>query len=234
MIWNITTAVSRNIQTVLIARILAGFAGGIFLSVFEGTVKDVFPRDQIQIPMTLVSSAPFIGPCLGPLIEGFISYNADWRWNFYFVIIWSACLLLGIIFFVPETYHPIRLKAKARIIHKKTGDERYKAPIETAHTARSNALVFSLLRPFQLLFLELMCLALDLYSSILLGMLYLFFQSFPLLFKITYGFNLWQVSLTFLGMAFGMIVAATSTPLWHRLRERLVNIHEKESTKVTP
>lgn len=67
VIWNVVTAVSQNIQTVIVSRFFTGFAGGTFLSVSGGTVSDVFLRSQIQLPMTLVSSAPFIGPCLGPL-----------------------------------------------------------------------------------------------------------------------------------------------------------------------
>ncbi|KAL4894779.1 MFS general substrate transporter [Aspergillus ambiguus] len=234
IIWNVTTAVAKNVQTILISRLLAGFAGGTFLSVSGGTVRDIFSRDKIQIPMILVSSAPFIGPCLGPLIGGFISYNAGWRWNFYLMVIWSSCLLLGIVCFVPETNHPINEKAKARVPRKKAGVERQEAFIETTHPARRKTLALSLLRPFQLLLLEPMCLALDIYSAILLGILYLFFQAFPHLFKTTYGFNGWQVGLTFLGIILGMIVAATSSPLWHRLAEGLSNIHGDKNCEATP
>ncbi|KAJ5183426.1 major facilitator superfamily domain-containing protein [Penicillium capsulatum] len=158
IIWNITTAVGRNIQTILISRFLTGFAGGTFLAVSGGTVSDVFPRQQIQLPMTLVSSAPFIGPCLGPLIGGFISYNTHWRWNYYFAIIWGAILLVSIIFFAPETHHSLRLKAKAEMLRRQTGNESYRAP--------------------------------------------------------------WGLS--FLGVIFGMLLAAASAPLWTRVKSHLL------------
>lgn len=222
ILWNIATAVAKNIQTVLIARFFTGFAGGTFLAVSGGTVSDVFPRHQLQMPMTLVSSAPFIGPCLGPLIGGFISYNTGWRWNCYFVIIWSAVIFLAIIFFAPETHHSVRLKAKAAMLRKQTGSHRYKAPCETSKTTIRQALALSLLRPFQLLFLEPMCLALDLFSAILLGMLYLFFQSVPHLFETTYDFNIWQGGLAFLGIILGMVVAAASGPLWSFVKGHLL------------
>ncbi|KAL4913062.1 MFS general substrate transporter [Aspergillus aurantiobrunneus] len=225
IIWNIPTAVAKTVQTILVSRFLAGFAGGTFLSVSGGTVRDIFPRDRIQTPMVLVSSAPFLGPCLGPLIGGFISYRAAWRWNFYFVILWSACLLLGIVCFVPETNHAI---------NKKAGFERREALIETTRTSRKKTLALSLLRPFQLLLFEPICLALDTYSAILLGMLYLFTQAFPHLFETTYGFNGWQVGLTFLGIIVGMIVAGTSIPLWYRLTGGLSNIQGDENCEATP
>ncbi|KAH8587667.1 major facilitator superfamily domain-containing protein [Bisporella sp. PMI_857] len=234
IIWTITVAFANNIQTMVVARLLAGFTGGTFLSVSGGTVWDIFPRHEIQIPMVLVSSAPFIGPCLGPLIGGFISSYADWRWNYYFIIIWSAALLLLIYFFVPETYHPIRLKTKAKMLRQQTGHCYYRAAIEVAHNSKSRALAFSLLRPFQLIILEPMCLALDIYSAVLLGMLYLFFRLFPLLFEATYGLNLWQVGLTFLGIIFGMIVAASSAPLWAFVEEFLLIRHGKETDRNEP
>ncbi|KAJ5106929.1 MFS general substrate transporter [Penicillium angulare] len=224
LIWTIGTAVAKNIQTVLITRFFTGFFGGTFLSVSGGTAGDIFPRDQIQIPMALVSAAPFTGPCFGPLIGGFVNYHVNWRWTYYVILIWAGVLLVPILFLVPETYHPIQLKAKAQILRKKTGDERYMAPSEENQVAKTRLLGLSLLRPVQFLTLEPMCLALDIYSAMLLGMLYLFFEAFPLLFERTYTFNLWQVGLTFLGIISGMVIAAASTPLWNRVADRISEI----------
>ncbi|KAI4599313.1 hypothetical protein KJ359_002272 [Pestalotiopsis sp. 9143b] len=44
------------------ARFFDGFAGSAFLSVAGGTVNDVFRRDSIQAPMTIISLSPFIDP----------------------------------------------------------------------------------------------------------------------------------------------------------------------------
>lgn len=235
IVWTIPPAVAKNIQTMVIARFFTGFAGGTFLSVAGGTVGDVFSRHEIHVPMTLVSSAPFIGPCLGPLIGGFINSYSHWRWTYYVVIIWSVVLLLLLIFFAPETYHPMKLQAKVEMLRKQTGDDRYKVLMENAHTSRRRALALSLLRPFKLLLLEPMCLCLDLYSAILLGMLYLFFGAFHLVFGTTYDMNLWQVGLTFLGIITGMIVAALSTPIWPYVKERLlIHTQDKELEATEP
>lgn len=80
----------------------------------------------------------------------------------------------------------------------------------------------SLLRPFQLLIFEPMCLLLCLFSAILLGVLYLFFGAFPLVFGENYGFNLWQTGLSFLGIFVGMIIASASDPIWRRINHRLL------------
>lgn len=69
-------------------------------------------------------------------------------------------------------------------------------------------------RPMLLLSLEPMCLCLCIYSAILLGILYLFFGAFQIVFQSVYGFDLWQCGLSFLGLLVGMISAVLCDPYW--------------------
>ncbi|EHY59877.1 hypothetical protein HRR83_009313 [Exophiala dermatitidis] len=226
-IWLIPCATSQNIQTMLIARFLDGFSGSAFLSVAGGTVGDMFNRDQLQAPMMVYTASPFIGPGVGPIIGGFINYNTSWRWSYYVLLIWSGVMLVSITLFVPETYMPVLLRTKARRKRKETGDERWKAPIEIMERSIFWTVVRSLYRPFMLLFMEPMCFNLCLLSSILLGILYLFFGAFNLVFSTVYGFNLWQVGLSFLGLTIGMLLAIASDPIWHRNYLRLLRTREE-------
>jgi len=66
-----------------------------------------------------------------------------------------------------------------------------------------------------------MAVILNVYTAVLLGLLYLFFGAFPLIFKTNHGFNLWQVGLTFTGLLVSMIVACAMTPVWNRVRHWL-------------
>lgn len=61
-----------------------------------------------------------------------------------------------------------------------------------------------------------MCLSLCLYSALLLGILYLFFGAFVLVFQHNHHFNDWQSGLTFLGLGGGIILGILSGPLWRR------------------
>ncbi|WZH40607.1 major facilitator superfamily domain-containing protein [Fusarium acuminatum] len=231
IIWTIPSAVAQNIETMIIARFFTGFAGSSFLSVAGGTAGDVFERHEIQKPMSLVSLAPFIGPTLGPLMGGFINYNTNWRWTYYVMLIWAVILMVAIFFFAPETFHPILLREKARKIRKETGKDAYWAPMERTKKPILETLKISILRPFQLLFLEPMCLCLDLYSALLLGILYLFFGAFPLVFRTNHGMNLWQVGMTFLGILVGTMVATATTPIWAKMRAGWLAQQEKETGK---
>lgn len=93
----------------------------------------------------------------------------------------------------------------------------------------SMTIVRSLYRPFLMLTLDLMCLNLCLLSSLLLGILYLFFGAFHLVFSNVYNFNLYQVGLSFLGMLMGMSVAVASDPIWQRNYLRLVRKNSNNS-----
>ncbi|KAK0629174.1 major facilitator superfamily domain-containing protein [Bombardia bombarda] len=221
-VWMIPSAVAKNIQTMIVVRFFQGLAGSAFLSVSGGTVGDMFTRDTMAAPMAIFAVSPFVGPATGPLFGGLINYYTSWRWTYYVFLIWIFVLFWAIALFVPETYHPVLLKQKAQRLRKQTSDARYRAPMETMSKSVTATVAYSLLRPFQLLIREPMCLILDLYSAILLGVLYLFFGAFPLVFGNNYGFNLWQVGLTFLGIFVAAIVAALSTPIWHNVRNGLV------------
>lgn len=232
LIWNIPCATAQNIETLLIGRFFDGLCGSAFMSVAAGTITDLFSPHEIQAPMMLFTLSPFLGPVLGPLLGGFINSYVSWRWTFYVMLIWSG--VLSVVFvFVPETYHPVLLSQKAAAIRKSTGNESYYSASERARASRplSKVLVESLYRPFQLLFLEPMCTLLCIYSALLLGILYLFFGAFPLVFTTNHGFNLWQTGLTFLGLVIGQFLAVLVNPLFRRHYLRLVAEQRAKSGK---
>ena len=59
-----------------------------------------------------------------------------------------------IVFFVPETYHPVLLRNKAIRMRKETGNPAYWAPIERMSRSITKTVLWSCIRPFQLLFFE--------------------------------------------------------------------------------
>jgi len=241
-IWIIPQAVAPNIATMIICRFLSGFSGSVFLAVSGGTVSDLFSREEIQWPMAVFSVSPFMGPCIGPLIGGFINYNTPvWRWTFWVLLIWAAVLFVGIIFLVPETFHPVLLRRKAQQIRAESGDNRWHSATEevrdkdvppqasTNFRAVAHAIRLSLLRPFQLLIFEPMCICLCMFTSILLAILYLFFGAFPLVFSTVYGFTLDQVGMSFLGIGIGLVAGVFTDPIWARVRARLSRKLAEES-----
>ncbi|OWO99132.1 hypothetical protein B2J93_1930 [Marssonina coronariae] len=232
LIWLIPSAVAQNIQTMFVARFLDGLSGSAFLSVAGGTVGDLFNREQLQLPMLIYTASPFVGPSLGPLLGGFINQYTQWRWTFYVLLIWSGANLGMIMFFVPETYHPILLRNKARKLREETGDGRWMSTMDRNTKSIPRTIGLSLLRPFQLLFLEPMVLNLCLFSAILLGILYLFFGAFPLVFQGNHGFTLSETGLSFLGIFVGMVLGSATGPIWDWNYARLTRQREEHTGEV--
>ena len=128
---------------------------------------------------------------------------------------------------------PVLLKYKAKAIREATGDDRYRAPIERVSRSVTQTVAYSLLRPFQLLIFEPMCLILDVYAAVLLGVLYLFFGAFPLVFGGNHGFNLWQTGLAFLGLLVASVTAALTSPVWHRIKLGLMERRRQRTGELT-
>lgn len=118
------------------------------------------------------------------------------------------------------------LRRKAQKLRKETGDNRWQAPIEKLNRSVARTVLRSTYRPILLLVLEPMCLNLCIFSGILLGILYLFFGAFQLVFGNVYGFELWQRGLCFLGLFVGMVFAIMTDPFWRRVYARLEKHHE--------
>lgn len=136
--------------------------------------------------------------------------------------------MLGLIILgVPETYHPVLLRHKAAKLRKETGDDKWKAPIEVMQRSIPQTVLRSCYRPFLLLTLEPMVFNLCLFSAILLGVLYLFFGAFEIVFTTNHGFELWQVGLSFTGLFFGELVVSGTDSFWHKNYLRLVQKAEE-------
>lgn len=71
-------AVARNIQTVIVARLLGGLPRAASLSVAGASVGDIFDYNELQFPMIMYSGIQFMGPELDPIVGGFINYYASW------------------------------------------------------------------------------------------------------------------------------------------------------------
>ena len=65
----------------------------------------------------------------------------------------------------------------------------------------------------------------------MLGVLYLFFGAFPLVFETNHGFSLSQSGMSFLGLFVGMVIGILSDVLWRRNYARLQARAKTEETQ---
>lgn len=127
-----------------------------------------------------------IGPCIGPLIGGFINQNVSWRITFYTIIAWSGAELILLYFFVPETFMPIILKKEAKNRRINTGNGAWHAPVERNGRKFSDVFPGAIFVPIKLMFSEKMALAMNMWTALVLGIIYLFFNAIPYTFRTVY------------------------------------------------
>ncbi|KAG8215543.1 major facilitator superfamily domain-containing protein [Butyriboletus roseoflavus] len=218
-IFTFPVAFAPNIGVFLFFRLLTGFCGAAFLSVAGGSVSDMFPDTTVANPMAVYTMSPFIGPVAGPLIAGFVVQNVYWRWVYWVMLCWIFAEIVLLFLFVPETYVPVILKKKAARLRKATGDSYY-APLDKVQGSLARSVMVSCYRPFQLLLFDRMVLLLDIWNALLLGILYLAFQAYPIIFQSVHHFNDQMTGLTFLGIGVGMFAGISTQPVWNKLVAR--------------
>ncbi|KAH7374174.1 major facilitator superfamily domain-containing protein [Cadophora sp. MPI-SDFR-AT-0126] len=201
------TAGSKNIQTMIILRFLAGCFGSSPLTNAGGVIADMFLPDQRGLAMSVFSAAPFLGPTLGPIIGGFLGQAEGWRWVEGLMAIFTGVLCIIGALTIPETYVPVLLRKRAEKLSEMTGKVyRSKLDLEKGRKTVGEAYRIALTRPWSLLFLEPIVLLLSIYMAIVFGTLYLMFAAFPIVYQQNRGWSDGIAGLPFLGVMIGMLL----------------------------
>ncbi|CAI7584732.1 unnamed protein product [Penicillium discolor] len=213
VIFVIPCAVSKNIGTLIVCRLIDGIAFSAPMTLVGGTLSDLWKNEERGVPMAAFSAAPFIGPAIGPLVGGFLADNCGWRWLYWIQLILSFVAWVMITFTVPETFAPILLKKRAQKLRKAENDPKYTTETELDPRPMGEKLRIFLFRPFQLLFLEPIVLFISLYMSVIYGLLYMFFVAYPIVYQGGKGWSASNTGLMFIPLAIGVVFSASLAPL---------------------
>ncbi|PVH88930.1 MFS general substrate transporter [Cadophora sp. DSE1049] len=201
------TGYATNITMLLVFRFLTGFFGGPVLATGGATIMDIYPPQEVPYWIGIFGACGILGPVFGPLVGGFAAQAEGWRWT-----IWELTWLCAAVLIVLNI-----LYRRAKRMRTATGDARFKSQSEVvaARVTRSDELAI-LGRAFTLPFLEPVIFFVDMYSALLYGVLYLWFESFPLVFGDIYHFKIGQQGLVFLGIFVGGVITLPCYLLWIR------------------
>lgn len=186
------------------------------MTLVGGTLADLWPTAERGVPMAAFSAAPFIGPAIGPLVGGFLSDALGWRWLYWIQLIASGVVYILITFTVPETYAPTILARRAKKLRASTGESDHVTEQDLDLRPLSERLAIFLIRPFQLLFGELIVFLVAVYMSVLYGLLYMFFIAFPIVYQGGKGYTAGITGLMFIPIALGVLCSAACAPLVNR------------------
>ncbi|KAK8117412.1 uncharacterized protein PG998_005693 [Apiospora kogelbergensis] len=138
---------------------------------------------------------------LRPHHRGYLAPAKGWRWTIW-VFTWLCILVLLTMFFLfPETSAANILYRRAKRLRKATGNNRLRSQSEvdaTHHTSKDTLVMLG--RAFTLTFREPVILLVDLYAGLLYGVLFLWFESFPLVYGDIYHFSSGEQGLVFMGI----------------------------------
>jgi multidrug resistance protein len=213
VIFIIPCAVAPNIGTLLVCRAIDGIAFSAPITLVGGTLADLWRTEERGVPMAAFSAAPFLGPAIGPLVGGFLSDAAGWRWLYWIQLILSGLVWILITFTVPETYAPTILATRAKKLRKTTGEMDHVTEQDLDVRPFMDRLWIFLVRPAQLLFREPIVLLVALYMSVLYGLLYMFFIAYPIIYQQGKGYSAGITGLMFIPLAIGVVGSAFCAPL---------------------
>lgn len=149
---------------------------------------------------------------MGPLVGGYLSDAAGWRWLYWIQLILSVIVWCLITFTVPETYTPRLLADRAEKLRKETGEDRHVTEQDLDLRPFGQRLSLFLLRPLQLLFQELIVFLISVYMSVLYGLLYMFFVAYPIVYQKGKGWSASSTGLMFIPLICGVILSAACAP----------------------
>ncbi|EFZ04067.1 Major facilitator superfamily transporter [Metarhizium robertsii ARSEF 23] len=179
VVLSIPTALARSFAGLMVLRFLQGFFGSPCLASGGASLGDMYSMTALPYAMVAWISSAYFGPALGPLLSGFSVPARGWRWSLYESVWASAPVLLGMLSELDQR----RLGPRA-------------------------ALLDALVKPVEITFKDPAVLFVQVYTAIIYGIYYSFFEAFPLVYPVHYHMNLGQTGLVFLCILVACLLGA--------------------------
>ncbi|OJI99816.1 hypothetical protein ASPVEDRAFT_81408 [Aspergillus versicolor CBS 583.65] len=183
----------------LVLRFLQGFFGSPCLATGAASLTDI--TDIINIPYGIWIWGTFAvaAPAVAPSIAGFSITAHDWRWSMW-VVLWGAAPCLIFLLFLPETFGPAILHARAARLRALTGDDSFRAPSEMESSRYSPQAIVNkaLVIPWKINALDPAILFTTVYTALVYAIFYSFFEVFQLVYQKIYHMDVAHMGLVFL------------------------------------
>ncbi|GAB7338549.1 hypothetical protein MBLNU457_5297t1 [Dothideomycetes sp. NU457] len=208
VLFNLGAGYASNLGMLLAFRFLTGFFGSPVLATGGASITDMYAPRKRAYAMAVWGISAICGPTLGPLVGGFAAQHEGWRWTIWELIWLSGFAWIVLMFLLPETSATNILYRRTRRLRKLTGNDKLTCEPElmAANMTGREIAMTALVRPLTLNFTEPMVFLLNLYIALIYGLLYVWFESFVIVFIDIYGFNLGEEGLAYLGILIGAIV----------------------------
>ncbi|OAK99024.1 MFS general substrate transporter [Phaeosphaeriaceae sp. SRC1lsM3a] len=216
VLFQIPTALAVNFGMLLAFRFLTGFFGSPALATGGATIADMYRPQKQAYGLAVWGIGAVCGPVLGPLVGGFAVQAYGWTWTIWELMWLSGFCFVFLFFLLPETSSNNILHRRTKRLRKLTGDDRFTCEPDMMgeQMGPKDIVMMTLVKPITLNFQEPIVFLLNLYIALIYGLLYIWFESFPLVFSGVYGFSLGIEGVAFLGILVGTIIACGVLFAW--------------------
>ncbi|GAB0135935.1 hypothetical protein EsDP_00004255 [Epichloe bromicola] len=214
-IFTMACALSPTWSSLLGFRLCCGVFASAPIAVAVGILADVYgdARTRGKAYSAYLVTTVF-GPVFGPIVSGFASPTIGWRWAFWIALICASATFIMLLF-LPETYHPILLAQRARLLRQQGHSPNIVAPRDLHKAIDLTQLVTKVLtRPLRMLFFEPIVAATCAYLAFVYALFYVSFQAFPIIFLYHYGLSPGMTGLCYLPIAAGACLTMASFWSW--------------------
>ncbi|KAI0761317.1 MFS general substrate transporter [Trametes elegans] len=202
------SAFIEDIAVILLFRFFTGCAAACSLNSGPGVIADLYSNDlhAMGFASTIFAFCALSGPCFATLFGFFIAGHTTgglWvlRVQFFFAI-----AMWPLLFIFPETYGPKILQKRAERL-RKAGRENAWAAHELHHKTVAQVLKGHVIRPFTMIMYEPIVQGAALWVTVTYGILYFFFEAYPVVFIQQHHIPLQLCGLLFLFVSLGMIIS---------------------------
>jgi len=206
-IFQICVAVAKDLQTVMLGRLFGGLFAACPLAVVGAVYADIWDNAHRGYAITVFSLTVSAPALLSPIIGAYIAQSyLGWRWTEYLTAIIAFTLFAINLLFLEESYAPVVLVEKAKLLRRATKNWGIHAKQEEIEVDIKELIQKNLSRPLKLLFTEPIVFFVSLYVAFIYGLLYLLLTAYPIIF--IYGYKMSGATgyLPFLGLIIGQFV----------------------------
>ncbi|KAL6245845.1 hypothetical protein RBB50_006998 [Rhinocladiella similis] len=204
----VPTALANSYATLLVLRFLTGFMGSPCLATGGATMGDMYGLLKLPYALTAWVAAAFCAPATGPLLSGFSVVAESWRWALWEVLWCAAPIFIFMFVSMPETSASNILLRRAQRLRKLTGNPNLKSQgeIDQGNISFNELAINQLWKPIEICIKDPAVLFTNVYTSLIYGIYYSFFEAFPFVYVGIYGFNIGELGIVFTNIVVGCII----------------------------
>lgn len=207
------TALAPNFGGQLALRFISGLFSSPTLSVYGGSLADLFNDTERNLAWPIFALSPLLSPVLSPVAGGWAANHISWRWVYWIGLILSSVAFLLALFFLPETSSPKLLQWRAHHLCRTTGNKNYTCELESK-TSLGKRLAHNLSRPLTFFTTEPIIIALGSYLVVIYVVIFSFLNGFEFIFEDTYGLPPGITSLAFIAICVGALLSTALQPIF--------------------